>query len=247
MHHRSTEIRCSIFSKELPSDPTPARICKAEHGIFFVGCPAQRQRPSGISSSRQRMTMTQTVSRPVTIAHGQQINLARPGSRPLCKFVHSQQATHLQTRHQRFFPKSRTHPRATGQHCNFQPWPAPFEPPAMPDPDEAAPTSAVRHQLSTAAGVQEPASAHIRQRLPLSSEPAAPDSSLRPPCPDLAVLFPLPRARQPAPLSQINPRSSIHGDQSTITWHAYVCTPSARASVLTTDSNRQPNVHIRFF
>ncbi|KAL5973145.1 hypothetical protein ACLOJK_037172 [Asimina triloba] len=66
-------------------------------------------------------------------------------------------------------------------------------------------------------------------------------------CPDPAVLFPLPRACQPAPLSQINPRSSIHGDQSTITWHASVSTPSARASVLTTDSSRQPDVYIRFF
>ncbi|KAL6000511.1 hypothetical protein ACLOJK_024210 [Asimina triloba] len=45
----------------------------------------------------------------------------------------------------------------------------------MPDPDEAAPTSAVRHQLPTAAGVQESTSAHIRQRLPLSSRPAAAD------------------------------------------------------------------------
>ncbi|KAL5978095.1 hypothetical protein ACLOJK_029212, partial [Asimina triloba] len=101
--------------------------------------------------------------------------------------------------------------------------------------------------VETHLAAQQPASAHMRQRLPLSSEPAAPDSSLRPPCPDPAVLFPLPRARQPAPLSQINPRSSIHGDQSTITWHASVRTPSARASVLTIDSSRQPDVHIRFF
>ncbi|KAL6002650.1 hypothetical protein ACLOJK_022869 [Asimina triloba] len=42
-----------------------------------------------------------------------------------------------------------------------------------------------------------------------------------------AVLFPLPRAHQPAPLSQINPKSSIHGDQSTITWHASVRTSAA--------------------
>ncbi|KAL6000785.1 hypothetical protein ACLOJK_006511 [Asimina triloba] len=34
----------------------------------------------------------------------------------------------------------------------------------MPDLDGATPTSAVRHQLPTAAGVQEPASAHIIER-----------------------------------------------------------------------------------
>ncbi|KAL5985138.1 hypothetical protein ACLOJK_036374 [Asimina triloba] len=95
---------------------------------------------------------------------------------------------------------------------------------------------AVRHQLPTTAGVRLRAGVRPHQT---ASAPfvrassndqqirAPPDSSLRPPCPDPAILFPLPRAHQPSPLYQINLRSSIHGDQSTFTWHASVCTPSA--------------------
>ncbi|KAL6001124.1 hypothetical protein ACLOJK_006851, partial [Asimina triloba] len=66
----------------------------------------QQSKPSTIFLAKHHL---------VTIAHGQQISLARLGSRPLCKSVvhhndgsqNSQQATHLQTQQQHFFPKSR--------------------------------------------------------------------------------------------------------------------------------------------
>ncbi|KAL6000456.1 hypothetical protein ACLOJK_024152, partial [Asimina triloba] len=54
---------------------------------------------------------------------------------------------------------------ATPSRSRTTPATSPASRPFFSDPDEAAPTSTVRHQLPTAAGVQEPASAHIIQHL----------------------------------------------------------------------------------
>ncbi|KAL6003835.1 hypothetical protein ACLOJK_004381 [Asimina triloba] len=120
VHHRSTKIRCPIFSKGLPSDPTPARVRSVD-----------RTHPN---ERRQRVNPRSKLP-----ARSDDIE------RLTLHFLHFGSAT-------------------PSRSCTT-PATSPVSRPFFSDPDEAAPTSTVRHQLPTAAGVQEPASAHIIQHL----------------------------------------------------------------------------------
>ncbi|KAL6000457.1 hypothetical protein ACLOJK_024153, partial [Asimina triloba] len=95
--------------------------------------------------------------------------------------VRSADRTHPNERRQRVNPRSKLPSRsddierltlhflhfgpATPSRSRTTPPTSPASRPFFSDPDEAAPNSTVRHQLPTAAGVQEPASAHIIQHL----------------------------------------------------------------------------------